>query len=382
MARRVAITGTGQTKGVDNCNNNELMKMVNEAATKALESAGMNPGQIDALVLGCDNWMATEYAFTSRQLAKCIGLRDIPIIQVHTNGTSGSSVCLTAFYHCAQGLFDNILCLAFENGHNRETGGHKPSFYGLPEHEIEWAARQAKYYLEKDPELSPYHFAITAARMLSNALKNPYSKARHALSPDDVLRSPMVKPPLTSNMCASLSCAAAALIISSENVARRASPNPAWIKAMSFALGDSHNGDSVLSDVINCAKAAYKAVRAAEIYDPYEQIDVAEIHTAYAHQEIVWLEAMNISPPGKAKTWVEKGITSIHGHFPVNPSGGVFAHNPVNASAMVRIIEAALQVMNGANEHQVYGAKTALAHTWDSTYQFHMVTILSSCYLH
>ena len=54
-------------------------------------------------------------------------------------------------------------------------------------------------------------------------------------------------------------------------------------------------------------------------------------------------------------------FTEIGGELPVNPSGGVLATNPVGATAMIRVGEAALQVMGEAGEHQIPDVKTALA---------------------
>jgi acetyl-CoA C-acetyltransferase len=42
------------------------------------------------------------------------------------------------------------------------------------------------------------------------------------------------------------------------------------------------------------------------------------------------------------------------GSFPVNPSGGVLSSNPIGASGMLRMAEAALQVRGQAGEHQVH----------------------------
>jgi acetyl-CoA C-acetyltransferase len=50
---------------------------------------------------------------------------------------------------------------------------------------------------------------------------------------------------------------------------------------------------------------------------------------------------------------VEEGEIAIEGAFPVNPSGGVIASNPIGATALVRIAEAANQVRGAAGEHQV-----------------------------
>ena len=43
----------------------------------------------------------------------------------------------------------------------------------------------------------------------------------------------------------------------------------------------------------------------------------------------------------------------INGKFPINPSGGVVASNPIGATALVRVAEAAMQVRRTAGRHQV-----------------------------
>ena len=41
---------------------------------------------------------------------------------------------------------------------------------------------------------------------------------------------------------------------------------------------------------------------------------------------------------------VERGDIEIEGSFPINPSGGVTSTNPIGATALLRPLEAALQV--------------------------------------
>jgi acetyl-CoA C-acetyltransferase len=45
----------------------------------------------------------------------------------------------------------------------------------------------------------------------------------------------------------------------------------------------------------------------------------------------------------------------------VNPSGGVLSTNAVGATALVRVAEAAMQVMGEAGEHQIPNVNRALA---------------------
>ena len=74
------------------------------------------------------------------------------------------------------------------------------------------------------------------------------------------------------------------------------------------------------------------------------------------------LENLGFCPPGEGGTLIDDGITLIDGPMPVNPSGGVLATNPVGATALIRVAEAALQVMHEAEGgHQVPGVNWALA---------------------
>jgi acetyl-CoA C-acetyltransferase len=51
-------------------------------------------------------------------------------------------------------------------------------------------------------------------------------------------------------------------------------------------------------------------------------------------------------------------------------SGGVLSSNPIGASGLIRFAEAALQVRGQAGEHQVGGAKLALAQAYGANAQF------------
>ncbi len=54
-------------------------------------------------------------------------------------------------------------------------------------------------------------------------------------------------------------------------------------------------------------------------------------------------------------------MTAMGGQLPVNPSGGVLSTNPVGASGVIRVAEAALQIHGRGGARQVDGASLALA---------------------
>lgn len=73
------------------------------------------------------------------------------------------------------------------------------------------------------------------------------------------------------------------------------------------------------------------------------------------------MDSLHFCELGEAPELVRKGVTEMDGELPVNPSGGVIATNPIGATAMIRVGEAAWQVMGRAGDRQVPDVDLALA---------------------
>ena len=71
-----------------------------------------------------------------------------------------------------------------------------------------------------------------------------------------------------------------------------------------------------------------------------------------------------------ALAMLREGMFHIGAQNPVNPSGGTLCANPIAATAMVRVAEAALQVWGRAGGHQVRGARRALGTGNGGDHQF------------
>jgi acetyl-CoA C-acetyltransferase len=90
------------------------------------------------------------------------------------------------------------------------------------------------------------------------------------------------------------------------------------------------------------------------------------------------MEGMLITNPNEGWKMTYEGATALDGDFPVNMSGGVLSSNPIGASGMIRMAEAALQVRGMAGEHQVDGAKKALGHAYGGGSQYFSTWIVGS----
>jgi acetyl-CoA C-acetyltransferase len=100
----------------------------------------------------------------------------------------------------------------------------------------------------------------------------------------------------------------------------------------------------------------------AGIVNPRRQISVVEPYDPFSMAEISLYESLGFcKDPREATKMVENGFAEMSGEVPFSPSGGVLCSNPIGATALVRVAEAALQIMGKAEKRQVPDAKVALA---------------------
>lgn len=182
---------------------------------------------------------------------------------------------------------------------------------------ISLAAMQARLGLEAGRWTEDDMMAI-AARSLSDATANPYAQRSGQLVTD----APMIADPLRSYDVAPISDGAAALILTTEARARDLVARPAVIS------GFDHRVDSAVLGArdLTTSPSTHAAGQAAGARD----IEVAELHAPFTHQEIILREALQLSDTVR-----------------INPSGGPLAGNPMFAGGLIRIGEAAARIHSG-----------------------------------
>jgi acetyl-CoA C-acetyltransferase len=206
--------------------------------------------------------------------------------------------------------------------------------------------------------------ARVAVKARRNAARNPHAHLRDAeIDVDGVLASRMLAHPVRLlDMCPQ-SDGACAIVIACEERAAKLCPRPAWVRAAVTRHEQPYIGDidRRLGTMRTLRDAARYAYRQAGIDDPLRDLDVAEIYEPVSYAELAWYEALGFCEDGSAGRLIDEGVTEMDGALPVNPSGGVLSSNPVGASGVIRVAEAALQIHGRGGQRQVPGAKTALA---------------------
>jgi acetyl-CoA C-acetyltransferase len=290
-----------------------------------------------------------------------------PIMKVTTGGTTGTSVAVAAYYHVASGLFDRVLAIGWEKNSESDTTAaivtcsdpiwDRFSYSGA----IPSLATEASAYMEKYGATQE-DAARVAVRDRNNALNNPHAHLRKPITLEDVMSSPMLAYPIKLLDVCPRTDGACAVVFAGDGVAQKIAPRPAWVKSCAVRhtytwFGDA-DYDAGLESLYMAAKNAYGK---AGIRNPAEDFDVAELYFPYSYAGLKWIEDLEFCGRGEGPRFVADGHTEMDGKIPVNPSGGVISTNCIGATALLRVAEAALQIMGKGEKRQVPDVTLALA---------------------
>ena len=378
MAQPCAVIGVGQTKHAKARADLSMAGLVREAALRALDDAGLGFGDIDAVVIGKAPDAFEGVMQPELFLADALGAAGKPMIRVHTAGSVGGSTVVVGAHLVESGIHQRVLAVAWEK---QSEGNAQWGLAGGRSGGIGAGGAFAPYirsYIERSgaPDYIGWQVAV---KDRLNALKNPYAHLQLPdISLEKVKESPMLWDPLHFLESCPSSDGACAVVLGDAGAAA-ASPNPpAWILATSVRSEPSTfpGRDAVRPrGGVECAHDVY---RQAGITNPRQEIDVAELYVPFRWYEPMWLEGHDIAGPGEGWRMVDSGETEIGGGFPVNASGGVLSSNPIGASGMLRMAEAANQVRGLAGAHQVDGARLSLGQAYGGNAQYFSMMVFSS----
>jgi acetyl-CoA C-acetyltransferase len=173
------------------------------------------------------------------------------------------------------------------------------------------------------------------------------------------------------HMC-SQSDGACAVIFASEEKAKKLSKKPVWVRDhITIHREETFNlfgYDEKYPTLMTHRFASEELYKRNEIKKPLEYFDVFEMYDPASWWGLDWLRDFFQLKGDEHLKLVEDKEIMIGGKMPINPSGGVIASNPIGATALVRVAEAALQVRGDAGKHQIPGeVKHALASGFGGT---------------
>jgi acetyl-CoA acetyltransferase len=141
---------------------------------------------------------------------------------------------------------------------------------------------------------------------------------------DELLERPFFADPLHRHDIAPITDGAAAIVLAADDRARELRENPAWITGIEHRIETPVLGARDLT----VSPSTTVSAEAATGGDA-SNIDVAEIHAPFTHQQLILAEAIGL--PASTR---------------INPSGGALAANPMFVAGLERVGFAAQHIWN------------------------------------
>jgi acetyl-CoA C-acetyltransferase len=379
---RCAVVGVGQTKHAQKRGDVSLAGLCREAAIRALEDAGLDFRDIDAVVIGKAPDMFEGVMMPELYLADALGAVGKPMLRVHTAGSVGGSTALVASHLVQAGVRRRVLAVAFEKQSESEAmwalSPKLPFQPPLIAGAGGYFAPIIRAYLKRSGAPEEVGMLV-AVKDRKNALKNPYAHLHmQDISLETVRASPMLWDPIRYLETCPSSDGACAIVLADEPFAKKASQPVAWVLGGAMRSEPTMFAGRNLVDPRAGRECVADLYRQAGITNPRDEIDVAELYVPFSWFEPMWLENLGFAERNQGWQLTLDGTTAIDGDLPINPSGGVMATNPIGASGMLRFAEAALQVRGRAGEHQVDGARVAMGHAYGGGSQYYAMWIVGS----
>ncbi len=390
MSRGVAIVGIGQTGFRARWDELTYPELAQQAAMRALKDAAMTPDDIDAIVFSmaptqfmgvsdCEKW-AVDYVWA----------RNKPFMRVHTGGATGGSAFHAAWAHVASGQYRRVLVVGADR--LTETPDAQfilnliwDSFYeqDFALNTVTMTALSTQRYMARYGATEE-QYARVVVRARRNAMNNPNAHLKGHITVDDVMRSRRVSWPYKLFDICPRSAGAAALVVADEDSARQICSRPAFVTGIGAISNTVFQGDRAVpssdaefADHAELAIAARECYQQAGITRPAEEIQVAELYDPFSSFQFPHLESLGFCARGTAARLSDEGAFDMNALVSVGPSGGTLCTNPIGVTGLVRVADAALQVMGRAGAMQVRGVRNALATAAGGSAQFHTCTLLS-----
>ena len=368
----VGIGETAYTRGTPK----SALELALEASLGAIEDAGIQPGDIDAVILP----NGAGSGGTAGDFCANLGLQDLH----YTTSLQemGGAMCVSAVESATTALASGIaqyalipLCSRFYSGRRARQVTSDPGT-GL-----QAAETIRDYYAPFGVAAPPQHYAwmtqrhmqlygttheqlgAVAVAMRKHAQLHPNALMQRApLTLEDYLSSRWISYPYRLLDCCLETDGAAALLMTSAERAKNLRKKPVYVTGVAsghpFPPHDIPNRPDILKIGLDfCASRAY-AMAGVQPSD----IDFAEIYDCFTGQAILQIESAGFCKKGEGGPFVENGRIELGGALPVNTHGGLLsqAHN----TGMNHLVEAVVQLRHEANSRQVQDAEFGVVTGW------------------
>jgi acetyl-CoA C-acetyltransferase len=373
MSISVHVAGIGSTKfGV--IPDRSLQSMAAEAARAALADSAIPPVKIGFVLVG--NFVGgimTGQELLGPIVAADLGLTNVSAVKVEAACASSSAAVNIGYNLIRSGAQDAVLVVgverltgapraaltsamtaAIDQDADGQSGLTFPGFWGLV------MARHMQLYGTTREQIA----AVTVKNRIYGAV-NPLAQFRKPVSMEEVIASPLIADPVRRFDCCPGTDGAAAVVLTSEALARQYGSPSVRVAASVLVNGPARIVDyAEITEHDGTVSAARRAYEMAGIGP--QDIDVAELHDCFSIAEIVDSEDLGFYSKGEGGPALLAG-SARNRKVTINPSGGLLSKgHPTGATGCGQLYEIAMQ-MRGRHPSQIERARFGLTHNGGGT---------------
>jgi len=384
LTGKVGIVGVGHAR-FGKRTDATLRELAHEAVKPAVEDAEIDLKDIDASVVGvaCEEFAAQ--VSPAILIHDYVGMENKPVFRVEAACATGSAAVRTGWSLVKSGLADVVLVVGAETmthlGTPKATeviaragdtrweyplGATFPSYYAL----------MARAHMHKYGTTREQLSMVSVKNHMYGAM-NPYAHIQKAITLEEAMKSAIICPPLNLYDCCPISDGAAAVILASEDKAKKICDTPVWLVGLGAAsdtmLISERKNLTELRATKTAAETAYKMAGITP-----NDVDVAVVHDCFTIAEIMAYEDLRFCKKGEGGRFIEEKQSYIGGKTPTNTDGGLKSKgHPLGATGVSMAIEITRQLRGEAGKRQVNGAEIGLSHNVGEAGQYCFVHIYS-----
>ena len=363
----VVIVGLGQTRVGEHWE-----QSLRTLSAQAILAARRDAGGLQPQAMYIGNFLASTVSHQANLgalIAENLSMEGIEGVTIEAAGASGGSALHMGYLAIASGMVDVALVVGVEKYTDVVGAESEAAVSQMLDSDYEamlglTPTSQAALLMQRYMAMySVPHAAFAGFSLLAhaNAVNNPHAMFRRAISREAYERAEVISDPISLYDVAPYADGAAAVILArSERVPEGLAHRPVRI-----------TGSSVVTDTLTlhdrpdplawlaAGFSVERACRQAGILPG--DVDLFELDDSFSIYAALSLESAGLAPRGQGWKLAQEGALALTGKLPMATMGGQKGRgNPIGASGVYQVVEAALQLRGQAGKNQIDGARRAL----------------------
>jgi acetyl-CoA acetyltransferase len=381
---KTAIIGCGLSE-VGRVPGRSPLFLAADAATKALEDAGLTRADVDGVLSAAA--FASPFHRFSVALSEYLGIQPTFSNTLQVSGATAATAFSIGAAAIAGGLARYVLVAAGDSlltgltpdlalrsmSESRDQQYEMP--FGIP---VANTFAMTAHRHMKDYGTTPEQLAQVAVVHRAHAARTPGAQMTDPITVDDVLSSRMVTTPYHKLDCSLISDGGAAFVLASaEDAEALGVEDPVYL--LGAGEGYTHEHVFLMPSITETGATLSSAKAYAMAGCTPDDIDVAGVYDCFTGTVIMALEDLGFCAKGEGGPFVADGHITHGGTLPINTHGGLlsFAHAGLPGS-LFHFHEVVSQLRGACGDRQVPGAELGLVHCLGAGWAANATVILGT----